>query len=137
MTTRANVHENLNLSNRNIMVQQSPILACPHDIVLLICAICKLDSLHNLSLASKHLRAQCLPELYRNIDLSSHNLRQMPEYEDELRLEIWASTSDFCRPDTLVQRQRAFLPPIVEHPWYASWVRVFSWTLIQYNSYLN
>jgi hypothetical protein len=112
------------------MSKQSRLLTCPDDIFLLILERCEQASLHNLSLTSRSLRPRCIPQLYREVDLSSHNLGRVPEFEDELRPEIYANTDDFWRPHNLVSRQRSSLRTMTECPEYATAVRVFSWTLI-------
>ena len=117
------------------MAQRSGLLACSDDVFWLILKQCEQHSIHQLSQTTKATRTRCLPQLYREVDLSSHNLGRLSEFEDELRLECWANTDDFHRPESLLSRQRSFLRVLVEHPNYATYVRSFSWTLIWYDEH--
>lgn len=77
----------------------------------------------------------CIPELYREVDLSSHNLGRITENEDEFHCETWANLDDFNRPENLLPRQRYFLRTLQECPHYASYVRSFAWTMIWYDQH--
>lgn len=69
--------------------------------------------------------------MYRDVDLSSHNIGRFPEHEDDkFRPERWTHMDDFDRPENLLSRQKPFLRTIDEHTGYASYVRSLSWTLI-------
>ena len=117
------------------MAKQSSLLACPDDIFLIILEQCEQSSIHNLSLTSKSIRPRCIPQLYRKVDLSSHNLGRIHEYEDEVHMEMWANMDDSNGPENMLSRQRAFLRTMTKSPKYAPYVRVFSWTLIWYDQY--
>lgn len=82
------------------------------------------------------MRHRCIPQLYRKVDLSSHNLGRFPENEDKFRPEAWASTDDTNHPDNLLSRQRAFLRTMIQHTEYSTYIRYFSWTLIWYDQYV-
>lgn len=112
---------------------QSNLLSCSEDIFRLVFEQCEQSTLHTLSLTCKAIRLRCIPELYREVDLSSHNLGRYAEYEDELRPEMWSHLDDENRPENLLPRQRSFLRTMTEYPKYSNYVRSFSWTLIWYN----
>lgn len=88
------------------------------------------EALCSLSLTCKALRNLSLPYLLKSIDLSSHNNGRQPEYEDEIRPEIYADFSDEYRPTNLVSRQRAFLRLMIDRPELATHVQSLTWTLI-------
>jgi hypothetical protein len=119
----------------SIMANQYGLLTCPNDIFLLILEQCEQSSVHKLSLTSKTVRAKCLPELYREVDLSSHNLGRFPANEDKFRIEQWSNMDDLNRPESLLSQQRSFLRTITKYPKYAAYVRSLSWTLIWYDQY--
>ncbi len=115
------------------MAEQLHLLTCPDDILLLILEHCEQSSIQNLSLTSKSLQRRCVSQLYRDVDLSSHNLGRMPEFEDDVHPEMWTNTDDSIHPKNLVSRQRSFLRTMTECPEYAAYVCAFSWTLIWYD----
>jgi hypothetical protein len=90
----------------------------------------------NLSQTCKDLRLRCVPQLYREVDLSSHNIGRFPEHEDDkFRPEQWTHMDDFHRPENLLSLQRSFLRTMCQFPEYASYIRSFSWTLIWYDQH--
>src|SRR6266536_5513161 len=109
------------------MAEQLHLLTCPDDILLLILEHCEQSSIQNLSLTSKSLQRRCVSQLYRDVDLSSHNLGRMPEFEDDVHPEMWTNTDDSIHPKNLVSRQRSFLRTMTECPEYAAYVCAFSW----------
>jgi hypothetical protein len=113
------------------MATRSPLLACPDDILLLILEQSEKTSVSNLSQTCEALRSRCIPQMYREVDLSSHNIGRFPEHEDDkFRPEQWTHMDDFHRPGNLLSLQRSFLRTMCECPDYAGYVRSFSWTLI-------
>jgi hypothetical protein len=111
------------------MAKRPHLLACPSDVFFLILEQCDPNSISKLSLTSKDIRVQCIPHLYRTVDLSSHNAGRISQQEDDLRPEMWACSFDEIAPENHVSRQRSFLRTMARHPEYATYVRTFSWTL--------
>lgn len=104
----------------------------PQDIffeILDICAAHK-GALYNLSLTSKSIQNTCLPLLYRDVDLSTHNRGRLVEEEDECCWELWADLDGHYVPDDARLRQHSFLRTLTAHPEYGAFVRSFAWTLI-------
>ncbi|MCJ1368683.1 hypothetical protein MMC16_007828 [Acarospora aff. strigata] len=106
--------------------------ALPQDIFLEILDICAAHkgALYNLSLTSKSIQNACLPPLYRNVDLSTHNRGRLVEFEDELVRELWADADGDYVPDDARLRQYSFLRTLTAHPEYGAFVRSFTWTLV-------
>lgn len=104
----------------------------PRDIFFEVLDACAAHrgTLYNLSLTSKFLQNTCLPLLYRNVDLSTHNRGRLFEFEDELVQEIWADADGDYVPDDARLRQFSFLQTLTAHPEYGAFVRSFAWTLI-------
>jgi len=106
--------------------------------ILDVCAAHR-GTLYNLSLTSKFLWNTCLPLLYKNVDLSTHNRGRLVEFEDDCRWELWADADDDYVPDDARLRQYSFLRTLTAHPEYGAFVRSFAWTLIwsyaRFNSY--
>jgi len=120
------------------MSTRSPLLACPDDILLLILEQCETGSISNLSLACKALRPRCIPQLYREVDLSSHNIGRFSEHEGPTirpEYQLWTHLNDSHRPETLLPAQRSFLRTLCEYPDYAKYIRSFTWTLIWYDEH--
>lgn len=115
--------------------QAFSLLTCPNDILFLILEYCEQSSLYQLSLINKTLSQRCIPHLYREVDLSSHNLGRIVENENKFRIEEWANVNDDNRPPRLLSRQRSFLKTMTENPQYAMYILSFSWTLIWYDQY--
>jgi len=110
------------------MAAPSHLLTCPNDVLFLIYELCDKSSLTKLSLTSTAMREQCIPHLYRTVDVSSHNAGRISYHEGDLRPEAWACEFDDIAPENHVSRQRSFLQTMVRHPEYAAHVRAFSWT---------
>lgn len=105
----------------------------PRDIFFAILDICAAHrgALYNLSLTSKAIQSSCIPLLYRNVDLSTHNRGRLVEFEDgQVVQECWADANDDYLPDDAKPRQDSFLRTLTAHPEYGAFVRSFAWTLI-------
>ncbi|KAH8590602.1 hypothetical protein B0O99DRAFT_301725 [Bisporella sp. PMI_857] len=112
------------------MSGQSLLLKYPDDVFCLILDHCEHPSLYNLVLTNKSLHERCNRQLYRTVNLASHNTGRRTEYEDDIRPDVWANTNDSWGSDGLVRRQRSFLRTITEcSDEHAPLVRSFSWTL--------
>lgn len=104
----------------------------PQDIFLEILDICAAHkgALYNLSLTSKFIQNTCLPLLYRDVDLSTHNRGRLVEEEGACCWEVWADADGDYVPDNARLRQYSFLRTLTAHPEYGAFVRSFAWTLI-------
>lgn len=111
-------------------VMAKNLLDLSNDIFVLILEKCDQRTHYNLVLASKLLHSICTPQLYRDIDLSSHHFGRIREWEDIIQFEMWANTDDSLGSEGLLSRQRSFLHAIIKHSEYASHVRSLSWTLL-------
>jgi hypothetical protein len=101
-------------------------------------------SLFNVSLTCQAWRSLSLSSLYRNVDLSYHNIGDGTTTAvdggnegDEKATHLFSNAKmvytnflDRFRPDNLVHRQRAFLRAITAHPKLATYVKSLKWTLV-------
>lgn len=108
----------------------------PADVLQEIFAILVGDSktLARAGLVSRSWRVLSLRFLLKDVDLSSHNLGRLPEYEEpssplQPRV-VMSDYSDEYRPRSLVPRQRAFLHLLTDRPELAMHVKALTWTLI-------
>ena len=128
---------------------------CPAEIHLAIAEHCSFTEVRNLCYVSKRLYTNCLPVLYRDVDLSFHNRGTIDfSYRYGTQLDY-----EFCEPNEIPihnltnrpmrvafelynrfekvnsthPKQEIFLQTLVAHPEYATYVRSFSWTLLSWN----
>jgi hypothetical protein len=77
--------------------------------------------LGTLTLASKHLRTICLPILFREVDLSCHQIMPLAQSPDPFPYKhAW---------NELIRKQNAFMRLISSSSQYGALVRKFSWTI--------
>ncbi|XXH01314.1 Histone chaperone asf1 [Hypoxylon texense] len=91
-------------------------------------------TLADVGLVCRSWRALSLRFLLQDVDLSSHNMGRLPEYEQYsfrfFREVVMADYSDQYRPHNLVPRQRAFLRLMTDRPELAVHVKALTWTLV-------
>lgn len=104
----------------------------PSDVILVIFEQLVGDSytLSNIGLTCRAFRQLSLPCLLRDVDVSSHNNGRVPEEECKIRPVVYADYYSYCRPDSLMPRQHAFLRLILDRPELAVYVQSFTWTLL-------
>jgi hypothetical protein len=97
----------------------------------------------NAGLTCHAWRSLSWPSIYRNVDLSYHNIPDRPVARfnngniDDLESRLWVngkrSYTEYklqLRPVNLVRRQRAFIRAITAHPKLAVYVKSLTWTLV-------
>ena len=97
----------------------------------------------NAGLTCHAWRSLSWPSIYRNVDLSYHNIPDRPVARfnygnvDDLESRRWVngerSYTEYklqLRPANLVHRQRTFLRAITAHPKLAMYVKSLAWTLV-------
>ena len=98
----------------------------------------------NVGLTCHAWRSMSLPSMYRNVDLSYHNISDTGfdidgggDKDDNKAVQRYVNGknvyTDFLasvRPVNMVHRQRAFLRTITAHPKLATYVKSLTWTLV-------
>jgi hypothetical protein len=117
----------------------------PPDVLRLVFDQLEADvtSILNVGLTCHTWRSLSLPSVYRNVDLSYHNIPDRPLARsnygnvDDLESRRWVngerSYTEYklqLRPANLVHRQRTFLRAITAHPKLAMYVKSLTWTLV-------
>jgi hypothetical protein len=103
----------------------------PNELWLAIFRLCDRSAWPQLNLVSKGFRVLCLPLIYRDVDLSTHN----SEILHPLHLvTIGPNPMPFDRAEDKIKRlqkaQELFLDTLLQHPEYAPFVRALVWTLM-------
>ncbi|GIZ44064.1 hypothetical protein CKM354_000727300 [Cercospora kikuchii] len=113
-------------------IEPSRIQGIPLDVLLLLFEQLTEDTrtLCAIGLACRDFRRLSLPFLLRDVDISSHNNRRVPEHDNIMVREAYADYDGDYRPENLVPRQHAFLHLLKDRPELAPYVRRFTWTLV-------
>ena len=103
------------------------------ELWLAIFRLCNESALLQLSLVSEAFRALCLPLIYRDVDLSTHN----SDIPHPLYLWLDITAAGLARileakksTKQLHRAQESFLRTVLHHPEYAAFTRTLIWTLM-------
>ena len=128
---------------------------CPAEIQIAIAEYSSFSEVRSLCFVSRQTYTNCLPILYRNVDLSFHNRGKIDfsyrygtqldyEFCEPIEIPISNQTNRpmrvafelynrFEKVNSTHPKQEIFLRTLLAHPEYATYVRSLSWTLLSWN----
>lgn len=109
----------------------------PEELWLSIFRLCDPSTQAKVNVASKWAHGLCLPLIYRDVNLSTHNLGIIQEPGELLQVDsLLFEGEENGLPqdaDAVPRAQKRFLETMLQHKEYARYVRTLTWSLLMFN----